>query len=107
MLTNKARIGIDLLVNKVSSRTGLKSTNDIIRAVNGAVSRALEYYGSRDTCSCGATRPVDLSNSRTAGCAIQPLSLFLPSQARLGSTFYRMFSALFTESPRRKARALQ
>ena len=80
-----------------SARSAGGHQYDIHRAVNGAGSRAVGDYGSRRTCSRWATRPVDLSNRRTAGCAIQPVSLS-PPRARFGSTFCRMFSAPFTSA---------
>ena len=51
------------------------------------------YYGLQSaTCSRPATRPVCLSNRRTAGCANQPLLLPFPG---LGVTVARIFSAAF------------
>jgi hypothetical protein len=63
-----------------SARSAGGHQYDIHRAVNGAGSRAVGDYGSRRTCSRWATRPVDLSNRRTAGCAIQPVSLSPPGR---------------------------
>ena len=52
---------------------GIKKALDILLRLQAEESQALGYYGLQTPCSLGVNRPLSRSNSKTPGCANQPL----------------------------------